>query len=92
MKRLVLAAASLGLVASVATPASAELAPAAFYCAYYRPHGGADALDVAYWKWLSADAVTARCLAHHDAAYHYYHVTVNSDGSSYWTPLSPTTW
>lgn len=92
MRKLLLAAACLGLVAGLAAPASADLAPAGFYCAYYRPHGGADALDQAYWNWLTEDAVTARCLAHHGTSYHYYHVTVNADGSSYWTPLSPTTW
>lgn len=95
MRRVLLALAlALGYLGS-ADPASADLAPAPFWCAAYHPHSGdrqgVDALN--YWFFLSEGFVIARCNAPHPAgAAHWYWVTVYADGSSEWTPKNQDTW
>jgi hypothetical protein len=86
--------ASLGALGTAA-PASADLAPAQFWCTAYKPHTG-DSVTYAQWIFLNQFEADARCKAHHLEqgifgpfwVEHCYYVTVFADGSSSWSPYT----
>lgn len=97
LKKLAAALAILALSVSVGvTPASADIAPAMFWCTAYKPHTGDNMgpETLNYYWFMQPSVVIARCYAAHTPGSppHWYWVYVYSNGESTWAPKNQDSW